>query len=119
MWCSRRTIEAPIELRRIHKPSNGQNAVRSSVTEDPLTMYLFANVFDALQRFCVAKQIRAFSCGAVLYFVLSATNVHAANWYVRPNGGSYGSQNGTSWSNAYNGFGSIAWASVICGDTIW
>jgi hypothetical protein len=40
-------------------------------------------------------------------------------WFVRPNGGAYGTENGTSWTNAYDGFSDIAWASVSCGDIIW
>ncbi|MGZ3796558.1 MAG: hypothetical protein ACXVB1_09340 [Pseudobdellovibrionaceae bacterium] len=43
----------------------------------------------------------------------------AANWFVRPNGTSYGLGNGTNWSNAWNGFAGISWGSVSCGDTIW
>jgi hypothetical protein len=42
-----------------------------------------------------------------------------ANWYVRPNGGSYGSENGTDWNNAFDGFSDIAWGSISPGDTIW
>jgi hypothetical protein len=51
--------------------------------------------------------------------LLGAADVQAANWYVRPNGGSYGTANGTSWSAAFNGFSGISWSSVACGDTIW
>ena len=43
----------------------------------------------------------------------------AANWYVRPNGTTYGSSNGTNWSNAIAGLSGIVWSSVSCGDTIW
>ena len=55
----------------------------------------------------------------VLFVVLFATPVFAANWYVRPNGGSYSSEDGSDWTNAYDGFSDIAWGSVSCGDTIW
>lgn len=40
----------------------------------------------------------------------------AANWYVRPSGGSGA---GTSWTAAWNGFNGINWASVAAGDTVW
>jgi hypothetical protein len=40
----------------------------------------------------------------------------ANNWYVRPS--SVGSNNGTSWSNAWS-ISSIAWASIQPGDTVW
>lgn len=52
-------------------------------------------------------------------FLTITAGAQAANWYVRPNGGSYGAANGTSWSAAFNGLGGIAWSSVACGDTIW
>jgi hypothetical protein len=42
-----------------------------------------------------------------------------ANWYVRPNGGAYGAENGTDWTNAFDGFSDINWAGVSAGDTIW
>src|SRR5437763_886648 len=48
-----------------------------------------------------------------------AVRSEAANWFVRPNGATYGSGNGSSWTNAWSGFSSIAWGSVACGDTIW
>ncbi len=43
----------------------------------------------------------------------------AANWYVRPNGASYGTSTGANWTNAWSGFAGINWSSVACGDTIW
>jgi hypothetical protein len=50
---------------------------------------------------------------------LLAMSAQAANWYVRPNGGTYGSENGTDWNNAFDGFSDISWSSVACGDTVW
>lgn len=44
---------------------------------------------------------------------------HAANWYVRPNGGSYSPNDGKSWNTAFNGFSGVPWSTVACGDTIW
>jgi len=52
----------------------------------------------------------------VLFFSSIFTQAYAANWYVRPSGGS---GTGTSWTAAWNGFGAINWGSVSCGDTIW
>jgi hypothetical protein len=40
----------------------------------------------------------------------------AANWYVRPSGGS---GSGTSWTTAWNGINGINWGSVSAGDTVW
>lgn len=55
----------------------------------------------------------------ILALLLAPSIAHPANWYVRPNGGAYGAENGSDWSNAFDGFTDIAWASVSCGDTIW
>jgi hypothetical protein len=43
----------------------------------------------------------------------------AADWYVRPNGSSYGAGSGKTWTDAISGFSSIPWSSVACGDTVW
>jgi hypothetical protein len=40
----------------------------------------------------------------------------AADWYVRPSGGS---GSGTSWTAAWNGLQGIDFSRVSCGDTIW
>jgi hypothetical protein len=52
-------------------------------------------------------------------FIFLCANLQAANFFVRPNGGTYGAENGTDWSNAYDGFSDITWASVAAGDTVW
>lgn len=54
-----------------------------------------------------------------ILFLLLAVPALAANWYVRPNGGTYGAENGTNWVNAFDGFADIAWGSVNAGDTIY
>jgi hypothetical protein len=51
-----------------------------------------------------------------LILVVISTSADAANWYVRPSGGS---GSGTSWTAAWNDFDSINWSSVAAGDTIW
>ena len=38
---------------------------------------------------------------------------------MRPNSGTYGSENGSDWDNAYDGLTDISWASLSAGDTIW
>jgi hypothetical protein len=53
---------------------------------------------------------------SLLVFSFCTTNAYAANWYVRPSGGSGA---GTSWTAAWNGLSGISWGSVACGDTIW
>jgi len=42
-----------------------------------------------------------------------------SNWYVRPAGGTYGNEDGTSYADAWDGFSDITWASVQPGDTLW
>jgi len=43
------------------------------------------------------------------------------DWYVRPAGGSYGNEDGTSYEDAWNGFSNITWGTggVEAGDTLW
>ncbi len=52
----------------------------------------------------------------LLVFCFHTINAEAANWYVRPSGGS---GSGTSWTAAWNEMNGINWGSVSCGDTIW
>jgi hypothetical protein len=40
-------------------------------------------------------------------------------WYVRPEGMSYGSGDGRSWTDAWSGFSDVDWDSIACGDTLW
>lgn len=44
-------------------------------------------------------------------------NLFATDWYVK-NGGS-GSNNGTSWANAWTSFSSISWGSISAGDRLF
>jgi len=57
----------------------------------------------------------------IALFFLFAPSANAATWYVRPAEGTYGSENGTSYANAYKGFGDISWGSgsVNAGDTLY
>ena len=45
----------------------------------------------------------------------------ATDWYVRPAGGNYGPENGTSYQNAWEGLKSVVWGQngVKPGDTLW
>jgi len=51
----------------------------------------------------------------------SFTTAPAQAWYVRPEGGSYGSEDGTSYANAWDGFEAITWGEdgVEAGDTLY
>jgi hypothetical protein len=55
--------------------------------------------------------------------LLVAPFLRAEDLFVRPDGGSYGSENGADWSNAFDGFADVAWGSgagqVGAGDTLW
>lgn len=55
--------------------------------------------------------------------MLVALTAQAESLYVRPNGGSYGLENGSNWDNAFDGFGDVAWGSgagqLGNGDTLY
>lgn len=55
----------------------------------------------------------------VMFVCLLWSSAMATNWYVRPNGSTYGTSAGTSWTNAWSGFTGISWASLSAGDTVW
>jgi len=40
-------------------------------------------------------------------------SVSAANYYVRPDGGNYGSEDGSDWNNAFDGFDDVVWGSGL------
>ncbi|MEK7635492.1 MAG: hypothetical protein AAB405_00135 [Patescibacteria group bacterium] len=52
----------------------------------------------------------------LVMFIFNVISAEAANWYVRPSGGS---GSGTNWTTAWNGLNGINWSSVSCGDTVW
>ncbi len=56
---------------------------------------------------------------ALILLIGGAGAAVAMDRYVRPDGGSYGSGNGSDWTNAYPGFSGIAWSAIAPGDTIW
>ena len=57
----------------------------------------------------------------VALLLIASVGWGAADWYVRPSGGSYGDEDGTSYTNAWDGFSNITWGSggVVAGDTLW
>jgi hypothetical protein len=63
----------------------------------------------AVHLFVVAFFISALS-------IAFGTDASAANWYVRPSGGT---GSGTSWTAAWNGLSAINWGTIVAGDTIW
>jgi hypothetical protein len=58
---------------------------------------------------------------SLIFCMLLAHPLFARDWYVRPAGGSYGSADGTSYSNAWNGLLKVVWGpgGVQAGDTLW
>lgn len=55
-----------------------------------------------------------------LFIILLFTSrLFATDWYVQPATGEYGSENGTSWDNAFDGFTDITWGSISAGDNIY
>src|SRR5260370_24736721 len=64
---------------------------------------------------------RLLSGGMCIALILSAKGAFGAatntNWYVLK--GAAGSNNVTSWTNAWNEMNQINFSTVACGDTIW
>lgn len=58
-----------------------------------------------------------------LIVFFSTSFVAAEDLYVRPNGGSYGTENGSNWTNAFDGFSDVSWGdgagNVSAGDTLY
>lgn len=59
----------------------------------------------------------------ILISVLFVTSVVAEDLYVRPSSGEYGSENGSNWDNAFDGWSDISWGGaagqVGPGDTLY
>jgi len=57
----------------------------------------------------------------LLIFPVLVSSLVAADWYVRPAGGNYGAENGTSYANAWDGLKNVVWGTggVIAGDTLY
>ena len=60
-------------------------------------------------------------CLSLLLAALLIPPVFADDWYVRPEGGSYGDGNGTSYADAWDGLLNVVWGpgGVQPGDTLW
>jgi hypothetical protein len=69
-----------------------------------------------LQGFFISNQISKQSFALVLFLFLSLP-LYATNWYVDKNAS--GSNNGTSWTNAWESFSTINWGSVQPGDIVF
>lgn len=64
----------------------------------------------------------------ILCLIIGTIPTLGANWYVRPAGGNYGAENGTSYANAWDGLLNVRWGAggvdagdtlYICGTHIW
>ena len=56
-----------------------------------------------------------------LILLILSTNAAASDWFVRPTGGNYGSENGSSYHNAWDGLNTVIWGpgGVVAGDTLY
>jgi len=56
-----------------------------------------------------------------LILVVLSTNAAASDWFVRPVGGEYGDEDGTSYDNAWDGLLNVVWGEggVVAGDTLY
>ena len=87
----------------------------------PLFVFKIANYPIGIARsYCNTKPTKIlFFLASILVGLFTGSmfdQVEAANFYVRPSGGSGA---GTSWTAAWNGLNGINWGSVSAGDTIW
>jgi len=57
----------------------------------------------------------------LIFFFLVVTSLSATTWYVRPAGGTYGNEDGTSYANAWDGLLNVTWGvgGVVAGDEIY
>jgi len=55
----------------------------------------------------------------IILFLLIPVTVSATEWYVRPAGGNYGAEDGSSYTNAWDGFDNIDWNSIGPGDNLY
>ena len=63
--------------------------------------------------------VRTFKIFLAFLFLFIPATGFAADWYVRPPGGSYGSEDGTDFDNAWDGIMDITWGSVSARDTVF
>jgi len=63
--------------------------------------------------------IRKFAICTVFACLIFAPNVYGGTYYVRPAGGSYGSEDGSDYENAWDGFSNIVWSSLSGGGTLF
>jgi PKD repeat protein len=56
-----------------------------------------------------------------IFLLIFAVQLKGANWYVRPAGGNYGAEDGTSYANAWDGLLNVRWGAggVDAGDTLY
>lgn len=54
---------------------------------------------------------------AAIILLLSCYSMFGADWYVAKE--AVGSNNGTSWANAWNEMNAVVWANINAGDTLW
>jgi hypothetical protein len=52
-------------------------------------------------------------------YLLQQEDIRGNHFYVRPSGGSYGTEDGSSYANAFDGFANVVWASIKPGDTLF
>jgi len=60
---------------------------------------------------------RTFFLVTLMMLLLLPAMGWAADWYVRPAGGDYGNEDGTSYENAFDGFSNVS--GLSSGDTLW
>lgn len=67
------------------------------------------------------RRFGAFLVTGGIVLLTGFSNGFAADWYVRPAGGSYGTENGVDYANAWDGLTNVVWGSngVTAGDSLY
>lgn len=63
--------------------------------------------------------MKKFLIALILTFLFFPILISATEWYVRPAGGNYSLEDGTSYDNAWNGLPNIIWSNILPGDTLY
>ena len=58
---------------------------------------------------------------SLVWLILLSADAAASDWFVRPAGGDYGNEDGSSYENAWDGLNSVVWdtGGVVAGDTLY
>lgn len=80
---------------------------------------LFNQIISTINEELSMKLFKILSIALILWGLVFVGAGQAATFYVRPAGGSYGSEDGSSYANAFDGFADINWAALAGNNTLF